>query len=118
MIWLTAALGMGIGSGNYVLSAAAAGMILVVMWVFPYAEQWIDSLSGTEQYEIVCAHTPGKYEELLTRAQAAQLKVITSKCNKANKNLIISLLLQGSPARHAALSAQLLDDPAILEFRH
>jgi putative Mg2+ transporter-C (MgtC) family protein len=118
MIWLTAGLGMGIGSGNYLLSAAAAGMLLVVMWIFPFAEQWIDSRSGTEHYEVTCAHTPGRYEELLARVQAAQLKVISSKCNKSNKNLIITLVLRGSPNRHAALAAQLLDDPTILEFRH
>lgn len=118
MIWLTAALGMGVGSGNYLLSSAGAGMILVVLWVFPYIEQWIDSLSGTEHCEVVCAQTPGRYEEILAQAQAAKLKVLNSKCNKSNKNLIITMVLQGSPKHQAALSAQLLNDPNILEFRH
>jgi putative Mg2+ transporter-C (MgtC) family protein len=118
MIWLTAALGMGVGSGNYLLSGVGAGLILIVLWIFPYIEQWIDSLSGTEHYEVVCAHTPGRYEELLNQAQQAQLQLISSKCNKANKNLIITMVLKGSPKRQATLSAQLLNDPNILEFRH
>ena len=118
MIWLTAALGMGVGSGNYLLAGVSAVILLVVMSFFPYVEQWIDSLSGTEHYEIVCAHIPGRYEELLALAQADGLRVINSKCNKDNKNLIIHLVLRGSPKRQAALSAHLLADPNIQEFRH
>lgn len=118
MIWLTAGLGMGIGSGNYLIAGAAAVMIMVVMWIFPYVEHWIDNRSGTEHYEVICAHTPGRYGEILNRVQAAQLTIISSKCNKSSKNLIISLVLRGSPSNHAALSVDFLEDPTILEFRH
>ena len=37
-IWLAAALGMGIGGGYYLLSGAAAGIILLILWVFPNLE--------------------------------------------------------------------------------
>jgi putative Mg2+ transporter-C (MgtC) family protein len=118
MIWLTAALGMGIGSGHYLLSGAGAVMVLIVLWIFPYIEEWIDSMSGTEHYEVTCAQTPERYEQLLAQAQAAQLQLISSKCSKANKNLIIHMVLKGSPKRQAALADYLLNDPDILEFRH
>lgn len=118
MIWLTAALGMGIGSGHYVLSGLGAVMSLIVLWIFPYIEEWIDSLSGTEHYEVICAQTPGRYEELLAKVKEMQLTVITSKCNKTNQKLVISMMLQGPPKQQAALADSLLNDPNILEFRH
>jgi putative Mg2+ transporter-C (MgtC) family protein len=118
MIWLAAALGMGIGSGNYLLSSVVAGIVLVVMGIFPYLEQWIDSMVGTEHYEVICAYVPGRYEELLTRARNAQLQVISSKCTRVGENITITLVLRGSPSNHSALSTQLLDDTSIKEFRH
>jgi putative Mg2+ transporter-C (MgtC) family protein len=118
MIWLTAALGMGVGSGNYLLSIVGTGVVLVVLWVFPFLEHWIDNMSGTEYYEIVCTHTPGRFEELIKQAQAAQLEVISSKRSKVNDNLIVALVVKGSPKKQDKLAAQLLSDPNIKEFRH
>ncbi len=40
-IWLAAALGMGIGGGYYLLSGAAAGIILIVLWILPALERLI-----------------------------------------------------------------------------
>lgn len=118
MIWMTAALGMGIGSGSYVLSGVGAALFMVVLWIFPYIEEWIDSLSGTEHYEVICAQTPERYEQLLAKVRETQLQVISSKCNKTNQKLIISMVLKGSPKHQAALADYLLNDASILEFRH
>jgi putative Mg2+ transporter-C (MgtC) family protein len=118
MIWLSAALGMSVGSGNYLLGIAGAGVSLVVLLLFPYMEQWIDSMSGTEHYEVVCAYAPGRYEEILAQVRAARLKVISSKCNKLKESIIISMVVQGSPRSQATLAAQFLDDASIKEFRH
>ncbi len=118
MIWLAAALGMGVGSGNYLLVGVSAGVALVVLWLFPILEHWIDNVRHTDYYEVVCAHTPGRYEELLTLVQKARLQVITSKRSKVNENMIVTWVLRGSPSGHAVLSAHLLDDPNIKEFHH
>src|SRR5690606_12151491 len=68
MIWVAAALGMGIGSGNYLVTIVGTGIILVVLWIFPYFEQWINHVRTNEHYEIVRVYAPGRYEELLTFA--------------------------------------------------
>jgi putative Mg2+ transporter-C (MgtC) family protein len=69
MIWLAAALGMGVGSGNYLLASVGAGVSLVVLWAFPRVEHWIDNARHTDSYEVVCAHRPGRYDELLALAR-------------------------------------------------
>lgn len=43
-IWLTAALGMGIGAGEYILVAIVVPIILMTLWIFPKFERWIDAL--------------------------------------------------------------------------
>jgi putative Mg2+ transporter-C (MgtC) family protein len=54
-IWLTAALGMGVGGGYYEETAAATGIILGVLVLFPIFERWIDNIRDTRIYEV---HTP------------------------------------------------------------
>ncbi len=35
-IWLTAAIGMGIGGGQYLLSGATVLLAMIVLWIFPF----------------------------------------------------------------------------------
>lgn len=118
MIWLAAALGMGIGSGNYVVTVAATGIILVVLWLFPYFEQWINHVRTNEYYEIVRVYAPGRYEELLTFARGLDLYVLTSKYSRINEDLIVTLAVRGNPRKQAEFVAHLVADPSVKEFRH
>jgi putative Mg2+ transporter-C (MgtC) family protein len=63
-IWLTAALGMGIGGGQYVLTLVAMPFILVVLWLFPRIENLIDGLHMVRAYEVTCLLSQEKIEQL------------------------------------------------------
>jgi putative Mg2+ transporter-C (MgtC) family protein len=43
-IWLVAGLGMAIGAGRYALVLAVTAITLVVLFLFPPIERWIDAL--------------------------------------------------------------------------
>ena len=118
MIWLAAALGMGIGSGNYVETLAATGVILVVLWLFPYFEQWINHVRTNEYYEIVRDYAPGRYDELIAFARELNLYVLTSKYSRINEDLIVTIAVRGSPRKQEAFVARLVADPTVKEFRH
>jgi putative Mg2+ transporter-C (MgtC) family protein len=118
MIWLSAALGMGVGSGHYVLAGVGAVVALIVLWAFPIFEHWIDNIRHTEYYEIVCSFTPGRYEELITIVRQAELQVIASKRSKIGDNMLITWVLRGSPRGHTELAAHFFDHPDVKEFRH
>jgi hypothetical protein len=53
MIWVTAALGMGIGAGYEWVSVIACLMILLMLFIFGFAENWIDKINQTRNYKIV-----------------------------------------------------------------
>lgn len=118
MIWLAAALGMGIGSGNYAVTLSATGVILVVLWLFPYLEGWINHVRTNEYYEIVRTYAPGRYEELLTFAQGLNLYVLASKYSRIDEDLIVTMAVRGNPRKQAEFVAHLVDDPTVKEFRH
>ena len=41
-IWLVAALGMGVGAGEFALALLVTSVAIVVLWLFPAVERWID----------------------------------------------------------------------------
>src|ERR1700748_3618564 len=57
MIWVTAALGMGIGAGYEWVSVIACALILVMLFVFGLAENWIDHINQMRNYKIETDYT-------------------------------------------------------------
>ncbi|OJV97509.1 MAG: magnesium transporter MgtC, partial [Sphingobacteriales bacterium 44-61] len=49
-IWAVAAVGMGIGGGQYFIAAYASILILVVLAILPYVEDLIDRINQTRLY--------------------------------------------------------------------
>src|SRR6267142_2540212 len=67
MIWVTAALGMTVGAGYWLLAVLATGMVLVVLFVFSLLEDRIDRANQLRKYRIVCPfenETLHRYEVL------------------------------------------------------
>lgn len=52
-IWLSAALGMGIGGGETLFVLLATVTVMVVLLVFPRLERWIDRIRESRSYKIV-----------------------------------------------------------------
>lgn len=87
-IWLAAALGMGIGGGHLLLTLVATAIVLVVLWVFPGVESFIDNLRHTRTYEIVCAFGPERHEELRRLFVDCGLRVTEGKRRKSGEDMI------------------------------
>jgi putative Mg2+ transporter-C (MgtC) family protein len=116
-IWLTAALGMGLGSGEYVLIAVAVLLALVALWVFPLVEKWINKIHEERTYEIVCRCTPAKLKELENMFQQSGLHTWVHRQMKSADNVVCIWSASGSMRAHQHLSEALFADPEIIEFR-
>src|SRR5277367_4682125 len=67
MIWVTAALGMGIGAGYEWVSGIACALILIMLFVFGLLERRIDKVNQMRNYKITCDFkniTMERYEKL------------------------------------------------------
>ncbi len=117
-IWLAAALGMGVGSGEYVLSSAAAGLLFVVLVFFPFIETWIDNIRETRIYEVRCAIDPATFTELNALYATCRLRVRDIKRIKSNGEMIFIWTAFGSPKQHDRLSDMLFEHPAVQEFNY
>jgi putative Mg2+ transporter-C (MgtC) family protein len=114
-IWLVAALGMSIGGGEYVLAGALAVVALLVLWIFPWFEHWIDNFREERVYEIVCPLSEAKLAALDSAFRSHRLRVLERHQVKQGANMRCRWTVAGAPRRHAALLQQFFADPEINE---
>lgn len=117
-IWLSAALGMGIGGGDLGLVGLATAAILIVLWIFPYVERWIDRAQLTRVYEIVIRQDDEKIRQLEQLFKDHRIRTRHQRRCKKGDLLTLSWLATAKPSRHEAVTDFLLHDPAVLELRY
>jgi putative Mg2+ transporter-C (MgtC) family protein len=115
-IWLAAALGMGIGGGDYLLSGVAAGLILIVLWIFPKFEGWIDGIRETRTYQVTCSVDHEKFVQLEATFQQCDLYVKGHKQIKRGDEMICTWEAFGAPKNHDRLVETIFDDDDVKEF--
>jgi len=114
MIWVTAALGMGIGAGYKLISVIACLLVLVVIVVFSLLEGWIDRMNQIRNYKIVCVfenETLHRFEELF---KAHHLKFKRSRQSKSSANIITGeWIVQGTEQDHRHCIHEILRDQRV-----
>ena len=116
-IWLAAALGVGIGGGQYLISSLGAIVVLLVLWAFPKIEALIDNVREFRTYEVVCPASTDTYAELDNLFSECGLRVSGRKQSKAGDNMICAWEVLGSPENHARAVAKLFDHTEVKEFK-
>lgn len=116
IVWVTAALGMGIGSGFYELTLLCfiiSGLSLVILSPM---QKYIRRKSQIRNYRIMCVYkkqTLGHYEGLY---HAHGLDILRGEQKRSAGHITGDWTLQGSELQHEKLTHYLLNDPEILEF--
>lgn len=116
-IWLTAALGMGLGGGQYYLVGTVVIVTLVVLSVFPKIEEWIDNLREERTYEVACSISAKKRVELEAIFRQSGLRIRSHTQTKTGDLMTGSWQTIGSPKNHERLVQRLFADGEVKEFR-
>ena len=117
-IWLTAALGMGLGGGQYGLVAAVTALTLIVLWTFPWIEAQIERSRDAATYEIKCTGTSEAVDQLRNLLPQSRLDVKSSKRLKSAGMTVYVWSVFGAPERHAWLVEKLLNDERVVELKY
>jgi putative Mg2+ transporter-C (MgtC) family protein len=116
-IWLSAALGMGIGAGevNFVLISTFA--VLVVLLLFPRLEHWIDHIRESRTYRITVSVNNMDGIDAIHRALGdSQLQVYEHHQSKIGPTIVGTWHTIGSPRNHDEFVTRMLRDQNIEEF--
>lgn len=117
-IWLAASLGMGIGTGSYLLVGVSTLLILAVLWLFPVFEHWIDNIRETRAYEVVVPLGSDMADALPAICQRHGVRILTQTEHKAGENILLLLSSIGKPASHKGLVKELMQLDEIRELRY
>lgn len=116
IVWVAAAIGMGIGSGYFVVTIACfviSGLSLVILAPL---QQWVRSKNQIRNYRLMCVYqqkTLKNYEDIFKNYG---LVVLRSEQSRSMDHITGSWILQGTESKHNELTEYLLNDLQILEF--
>jgi len=114
-IWVTAALGMAAGAGEYLLSVGAALTVLIVLMVFTRFEEYLEISSETRTYQITTKISWDKYKELKSLFKEHHLPIQSYKQEKKGNEMVCTFEVYGTTKRHDKLVQKLLGDKEIKE---
>lgn len=116
-IWLSAALGMGIGAGEIYFSLAATAISIFVLLAFPYIELLIDRMREARLYKVAMKSNDfkkiGKVEKALSDCS---LKVIDHHQSKTENAIIGTWKTIGSPKNQEKFVQLMIKDKDIKEL--
>lgn len=119
-IWVSAALGMAIGLGQYWLAGVAALIVFCILWIFAQVDRLVDVL-GREirTYDITFIVHNHKLEEIETLISECKLKIIRRRRMKVGENRLQCIWeLRGALAHQTKFSDLILADPDVIEVKY
>lgn len=116
-IWLVASLGMGMGMGLYALVGVVTAAILVVLWVLPPFERWIDTKHEFLSFTVVVKNTDKQEEKALKLFEEAGVRVVhVRRSQELEKERVLHLKAKTKPAERMVLGKALANSKAVLRF--
>ena len=114
-IWLSAALGMGIGGGQYLLVVASALIVTVVLWFFPKFEERLAIPNEVRNYVITCTKSWDKFKELKSLFKEQSLVINSYKQEKRGSDMVCTFEVYGPTKKHDRMVQRLLADKDVKE---
>jgi len=114
-IWLTAALGMAAGAGEYVLSVGASFISLIVLLLFTRLEEYLEVSTETRVYQITTKISWDKYKEIKSLFKEYHLPIQSYKQEKKEDDMVCTFEVYGTTKRHDKLVQKMLGDKQIKE---
>jgi len=116
-IWLSAALGMGIGAGELRFVTASTAVVLIVLLLFPRLERWIDRIRESRSYKIVIGSGNVKSFEKINQAfEDCALKILEHHQTKTETTIVGTWRVIGSPKNHDRLVEIMMKEKTVREF--
>ena len=115
-IWVTAALGMVIGAGNYALAAEGAVIAIIVLLLFEYIQVLIDRLHQRRTYKITFHKDNIRVPEIRDQLDKLRLKHIPRTETRSGDDVRISMDVTGSKHKIDAFNKFLMESADIKSF--
>ena len=117
-IWLSAALGVGIGCGMYMASIIGGILVMSILVIFSSMDRFIDRVNQVREYKITYLYEKNlehKYEDLIKKYKLS----IKSRSHTKTGNIITGAwTVTGNEKAHHAFIEIILSDDTVTEFSY
>ncbi|MGZ3864613.1 MAG: MgtC/SapB family protein [Bacteroidia bacterium] len=115
-IWVSAAIGMAIGAGQYEFAGMVLLMVMLVLLGFTPLQRFIDNYNNERTYKITVFCSNFNIEELHATFSKNKLKSICVYQNKRHDTITLTFKISGSEENHLRMLQSLSDNPHVIEF--
>lgn len=115
-IWISAAIGVSIGAGQYALAATALGVVIIVLLGFISVQGFIDQSNREKKYKITIPCKAGNAEEIEKYFATCNLVGTCIHHHKTSDSLTLTYSIKGPEKNHNQFIALLEGDARVIEF--
>jgi putative Mg2+ transporter-C (MgtC) family protein len=115
-IWVTAALGMGVGAGHQYASLIGCITLIGILYTFTKIEVWIDVINRAHTYKITCPYRENVFEHFEALMKQHKLRFIRGPQCRHNQTVTGTWESEGSKKGHDAFIHQILNDITVEKF--
>ena len=117
-IWISAALGMAVGAGEYFIALAGSVVVLVVLTVFENAKQVISRFHQARTYKITIPQDDSLIKQLEAELKNLKLKFLQERHMKNTEDYILLYEIFGSEKKLNAFNKFLTHDARVKSYEY
>ena len=117
-IWISAALGMAVGAGEYFIALAGSVVVLIVLTVFENAKQVISRIHHARTYKITIPQDDSLVKQLEAELTSLKLKFLQERHMKNTEDYILLYEVFGSEKKLTAFNVFLTHDARIKSYEY
>ncbi|HTF19727.1 MAG TPA: MgtC/SapB family protein [Chryseolinea sp.] len=117
-IWITAALGMAVGAGEYFIALGGTVMALIVLSLFEIFTNKISRMHQERGYKITFAHYSDFERVLMTRVREMKLAYKKEREMKTEDKFVIVFHLRGSETQLDTFNDFLKESDQVLAYEY
>ena len=114
-IWISAAVGMAIGAGQYGLAIIVVAFVMLVLLGFLSLQIVIDRSNREKNYKITVSNN-FSYAEIAALFSLCDVKSLCISQHKINQMMIYTCEVRGAEANHSKLISLLQENTSVIEF--
>lgn len=115
-IWVTAALGMGVGAGHQYAALMGCIILVGILQAFTIIEAWMDRINCSHTYKITCAYHEKIFEQFEALMKKHRLKFIRGPQCRDHQTVSATWEAEGSKNAHNAFIHEMLANQSVHKF--
>jgi putative Mg2+ transporter-C (MgtC) family protein len=117
-IWVTAALGMGVGAGHQYIALAGCIALVGVLYAFTAIEEWINKFNRLHTYKITCTYHDQVFEQYEALLKQYRLTFKRGTQCRDHNTFSATWDAEGSQKDHNAFIRHMLNDAEVEKFEY